>query len=279
MGNFFSNSLDQIRYKFSKQQFRILITGLDGAGKTTMVCKLRIGMETTIPTIGYHIEYVGYKNIPMISFDVGGSNETQINHSRQLLSNGYYKSDVSAIIWCVDSTDSERMAPTHNQHDNNKATSKEELHFILNHKELEKAKLLIFSTKMDLHNAMELEKVLEYLDIMSIKQDWFAIRSCMTTGDNIYEGLEWISYVLKHQNINKFYKLVPDWNQIECKSWFSKMKHGILLQNRKKTILLICGWMRNTSISYKLNVPNGLCKLVHLLYQDVQSAYDQYHYL
>merc|ERR1712124_203301 len=49
---------------FSKQEMRILMVGLDAAGKTTILYKLKLGeVVTTIPTIGFNVETVEYKNI------------------------------------------------------------------------------------------------------------------------------------------------------------------------------------------------------------------------
>ena len=43
---------------------RILMVGLDNAGKTTILYKLKIGeVVTTIPTIGFNVENVEYKNL------------------------------------------------------------------------------------------------------------------------------------------------------------------------------------------------------------------------
>jgi len=49
---------------FSKKDMRILMVGLDAAGKTTILYKLKLGeIVTTIPTIGFNVETVEYKNI------------------------------------------------------------------------------------------------------------------------------------------------------------------------------------------------------------------------
>ena len=58
---------------FSKTPMRILMVGLDAAGKTTILYKLKLGeIVTTIPTIGFNVETVDYKNISFTVWDVGG---------------------------------------------------------------------------------------------------------------------------------------------------------------------------------------------------------------
>ncbi|CAF96166.1 unnamed protein product [Tetraodon nigroviridis] len=52
---------------------RILMVGLDGAGKTTLLYKLKLSeVVTTIPTIGFNVETVEYKNVSFTVWDVGG---------------------------------------------------------------------------------------------------------------------------------------------------------------------------------------------------------------
>ncbi|KAF9597461.1 hypothetical protein IFM89_018907 [Coptis chinensis] len=57
---------------FAKKEMRILIVGFDVAGKTTILYKLKLGeIVTTIPTIGFNVETVEYKNINFTVWDVG----------------------------------------------------------------------------------------------------------------------------------------------------------------------------------------------------------------
>ena len=53
-----------------------LFAGLDAAGKTTILYKLKLGeIVTTIPTIGFNVETVEYKNISFTVWDVGGQDK------------------------------------------------------------------------------------------------------------------------------------------------------------------------------------------------------------
>lgn len=77
--------------------------GLDAAGKTTVLYKLKLGeIVTTIPTIGFNVETVEYKNISFTVWDVGG--QTKI---RRLWS--HYFQNTQGLIYVVDSNDRERM--------------------------------------------------------------------------------------------------------------------------------------------------------------------------
>jgi small GTP-binding protein len=55
------------------QESRILMLGLDASGKTTILFKLKLGdVVNTVPTIGFNMETVQYKNVEFGVWDVGG---------------------------------------------------------------------------------------------------------------------------------------------------------------------------------------------------------------
>ncbi len=68
MGNFFEKIFKGLQ---TKKPCRILMVGLDAAGKTTVLYKLKLGdVVQTIPTIGFNVETVQYKNISFTMWDV-----------------------------------------------------------------------------------------------------------------------------------------------------------------------------------------------------------------
>lgn len=57
---------------FGSKERRILILGLDGAGKTTILYRLQVSeVVTTIPTIGFNVETVQFKNLKFQVWDLG----------------------------------------------------------------------------------------------------------------------------------------------------------------------------------------------------------------
>jgi GTPase SAR1 family protein len=61
MGLFISKVFEAIVGSTEK---RILMLGLDAAGKTTILFKLKLGeVIQSVPTIGFNMETVDYKNI------------------------------------------------------------------------------------------------------------------------------------------------------------------------------------------------------------------------
>lgn len=85
------------------REMRILILGLDGAGKTTILYRLQVGeVVTTIPTIGFNVEQVTYKNLKFQVWDLGG--QTSIRPYWRC-----YYSNADAVIYVVDSVDRDRI--------------------------------------------------------------------------------------------------------------------------------------------------------------------------
>ncbi|KAK2893620.1 hypothetical protein Q8A73_016104 [Channa argus] len=126
MGNFAS----LFKGLFGKKEMRILMVGLDAAGKTTILYKLKLGeIVTTIPTIGFNVETVEFKNISFTVWDVGGQDKI-----RPLWR--HYFQNTQGLIFVVDSNDRERIGE-----------AKEELMRMLAEDELRDAVLLVFANK------------------------------------------------------------------------------------------------------------------------------------
>ncbi|KAI9800773.1 MAG: Arf GTPase arf1 [Piccolia ochrophora] len=184
MGFQISKVLDKL---WGKKEMRILMVGLDAAGKTTILYKLKLGeIVTTIPTIGFNVETVEYKNIQFTVWDVGGQDKI-----RPLWR--HYFQNTQGIIFVVDSNDRERIKPE----------ARDELQRMLNEDELRDAQLLVFANKQDLPNAMPAAEITDKLGLHSLRQrSWFIQSTCATSGDGLYEGLDWLSNALKMSGRN-----------------------------------------------------------------------------
>lgn len=150
MGLSFTKLLGRL---FSKKEMRILMVGLDAAGKTTILYKLKLGeIVTTIPTIGFNVETVEYKNISFTVWDVGGQDKI-----RPLWR--HYFQNTQGLIFVVDSNDRDRVGE-----------ARDELHRMLNEDELRDAVLLVFANKQDLPNAMNAAEITDKLGLHSLRQ-------------------------------------------------------------------------------------------------------------
>ena len=134
----------------SKKDMRILMVGLDAAGKTTILYKLKLGeVVTTIPTIGFNVETVEYKNISFTVWDVGGQDKIRP------LWRHYYQ-NTQGLIFVVDSNDRERVE-----------AAKDELHRMLSEAELSDSVVLVFANKQDLPNAFSAAELTDRLGLQS----------------------------------------------------------------------------------------------------------------
>jgi ADP-ribosylation factor protein 1 len=67
------------------------------------------------------------------------------------------------------------------------------LHQVCSSEELQDAKILVFANKQDLPNAMNAGELMDALKLNDLKQQWFLQPCCATTGEGLFEGIEWLS--------------------------------------------------------------------------------------
>ena len=134
---------------------------------------------TTIATIGFNVETVEYKNISFTVWDVGGQDK---NYFRPLWR--YYYPNTSCLIFVVDSNDRNRVD-----------AARDELHRMLEEDEMRDAMVLVYANKQDLPDAMSASELTERLGLHGLQRSrqWYIQACCGTTGDGLYEGLDWVS--------------------------------------------------------------------------------------
>jgi len=162
------------------EEKRLLMLGLDAAGKTTVLYKLKLGeVVTTIPTIGFNVETVEYRNLSFNVWDVGGQ------HQIRKLWRHYFQG-TNGLIYVVDSSDRERIEE-----------AREELEQMLLEEELRDAVLLVLANKQDLPNSMTTTEMAEKLGLSKLRhREWFIQGACATQGEGLYQGLDWLSRTL-----------------------------------------------------------------------------------
>ncbi|XP_072461184.1 E3 ubiquitin-protein ligase TRIM23 isoform X1 [Notamacropus eugenii] len=161
-----------------KMEIRVVTLGLDGAGKTTILFKLKQDeFMQPIPTIGFNVETVEYKNLKFTIWDVGGK------HKLRPLWKHYYL-NTQAVVFVIDSSHRDRINEAHS-----------ELAKLLTEKELRDALLLIFANKQDVAGALSVEEITELLSLHKLccGRSWY-IQGCdARSGMGLYEGLDWLS--------------------------------------------------------------------------------------
>ncbi|KAL6060497.1 Arf GTPase arf1 [Balamuthia mandrillaris] len=159
------------------EEVRVLMIGLDAAGKTTILYKMKLGeVVQTTPTIGFNVEMVEYKNLKFNVWDVGGQDKI-----RKLWR--FYYENARGIIFVVDSNDRDRIPQ-----------AEKELNLLLQEQELKDAVVLVFANKQDLPEAMSVSQVAERLGLNNLRgRKWHIQSSSATKGEGLYEGFDWLA--------------------------------------------------------------------------------------
>ncbi|KAJ0076752.1 hypothetical protein Patl1_35465 [Pistacia atlantica] len=192
---------------FAQCKIRILMVGLDASGKTTILYKLKLGeIVATVPTVGFNVETVEYKNISFSVWDVGGQSQCScgcVSLMKKTIKEGSVKSDnylvievsniitevfqfteqirplwrhyfqnTQGLIFVVDSKDRQRISEARN-----------ELHRILGD-----------PTSKIFRMPCPASEVADKLGLYSLGQRrWYIQSTSATSGQGLYEGLDWLS--------------------------------------------------------------------------------------
>lgn len=165
------------KMKRKEKEVRILILGLDNAGKTTLLKRLN-GEDTSgvSPTLGFNIKTLEHRGFRLNMWDVGGQK------SLRAYWRNYFES-TDALIWVVDSADRRRLADCY-----------DELRTLLCEEKLLGSSLLVLANKQDLPGALppdEIGKVLELSAIGSLH--WKLLGCSAITGVNgLLDGMDWL---------------------------------------------------------------------------------------
>ena len=180
MGNFILGSFFR---RFSPtQKVRLLMFGLDSAGKTTILYRM-VMKETinTIPTVGFNVDTFKYKNLEFNCWDVGGTEK-----AKKMLIRHYFE-QTQGLIYVVDSSDRERLEE-----------SREVLHNMLWEESMQDVPVLIYANKQDRQHAMTVTQISEKLGLQNLRgRKWQIQASVASQGVGLYEGMDWMA-----ENIN-----------------------------------------------------------------------------
>ncbi|XP_055896413.1 ADP-ribosylation factor-like protein 3 [Biomphalaria glabrata] len=158
-------------------ELRILLLGLDNAGKTTLLKVLASEDITHItPTQGFNIKSVQSKGFKLNVWDIGGQRKI-----RPYWKNYFENTDL--LIYVIDSADRKRFEETG-----------EELTELLEEEKLAGVPVLIFANKQDLLTSAKASEIAEGLNLNSIRDREWQIQACSAvSGEGIKEGVEWMT--------------------------------------------------------------------------------------
>ena len=161
-----------------EREVKLLMVGLDNAGKTTVVKKFNGEATDTIsPTLGFDIKTLEHRGYRLNVWDVGGQ-QTIRTYWRN------YFEVTDGIVWVVDSADKWRLEMCRN-----------ELHDLLKEEQLGGASLLVFANKQDLPGSLSTDDITDLLDLHAeqFQKRHYKIQGCSAqTGDGLLQGIDWI---------------------------------------------------------------------------------------
>ncbi|XP_050170147.1 ADP-ribosylation factor-like protein 2 isoform X2 [Myiozetetes cayanensis] len=146
-----------------ERELRLLVLGLDNAGKTTLLKRLN-GEDVggTSPTLGFNIKTLEHRGFQLHVWDVGGQS------SLRSYWRNYFES-TDGLVWVVDSSDRQHL------------------------QRLAGATLLVFANKQDLPGALPAGAIRQALDLDSIRSHRWRIQGCSAfTGRDLLPGLDWL---------------------------------------------------------------------------------------
>nr|XP_020451418.1 ADP-ribosylation factor-like protein 14 [Monopterus albus] len=171
----------------SKQpEARVLLLGLDNAGKSTLLYKMKHNASvSTVPTIGFNVEMFearkNKKNIALTMWDVGG--QTKMRE--------YWKSfhhGTAAVVFVVDSSDKERLDE-----------ARKELENTLRSGHLRGRSLILLANKQDVNGALTVTEIKDKFNLTKLcsTRDWFVQPCSAKTGVGVEEAFRRVVQMVK----------------------------------------------------------------------------------
>jgi len=168
-----------------KKKRKILILGLDDAGKTTTIYRLKQNtIVNTISTIGFNVEKIEYNSLTLIVWDLSGQRA-----KRPLWT--YYSADVDGIVFVVDSADEKRLTGTDG--------AKYELETFLSDIKAQDMPLLVLANKQDKKEAIASQEVEQRLKLSELNRTYKIFGCSAVSGEDtgIEKGISWLAEQLK----------------------------------------------------------------------------------
>ncbi|XP_036902606.1 ADP-ribosylation factor-like protein 14 [Sturnira hondurensis] len=157
------------------KQAQILLLGLDSAGKSTLLYKLKLAEDTvTLPTVGFNVEMIELdKSLSLTVWDVGGQKKMRTAW-------GCYCERTDGLVYVVDSADKQRLQD-----------SQREFELILKNEHIQNVPVVLLANKQDVPGALTAEDITRMFRMKQLccDRDWYVQPCCALTGDGLTQGL------------------------------------------------------------------------------------------
>ena len=173
------------QYLFKKNEYRCLIVGLDAAGKSTLLERMKaiydrperaLPPEKIAPTVGLNIGRLDVEGCKLLIWDLGGQRQLQAIWQK-------YYSQTHAIIFVVDGTDRDRFPE-----------ARQCLERVATDPALSDVPILLYVNKQDRPRCLTASEAVALLDLdlLVLKRPCRALALSAITGDGVTEGISWL---------------------------------------------------------------------------------------
>ncbi|XP_017686872.1 PREDICTED: ADP-ribosylation factor-like protein 14 [Lepidothrix coronata] len=172
-----------------EKQANIVMLGLDSAGKSTLLYKLRYkDTFLTTPTIGFNVDMIETgRDFTLTFWDVGGQEKM-----RQVWSN--FLEGTDGLLYVVDSSDKRRLEE-----------SRREFELILKNESIKNVPVVVLANKQDLPGALNAEEITRRFKMKKYCSDrtWYVQPCCAITGEGLEEALHRVTTFAKQYSRSK----------------------------------------------------------------------------
>ena len=176
------------KYFFRKREYFVVIIGLDNAGKTTLLERIKdlfirnyrgIPVEKITSTVGLNVGKVDIGSSQLILWDLGGQQDLQSLWDK-------YYAECHGVVYVIDSSDPDSLA-----------ISAQIFKSVIRHADLETAPLLVLANKQDRMDALPLtvvEAAFGSSEENVGNRDYRIQRVSALKGEGVREGIEWLTH-------------------------------------------------------------------------------------
>ncbi|CAO3636130.1 unnamed protein product [Cunninghamella echinulata] len=183
-------------YVMQKEEYNVLIIGLDNAGKTTLLERIKslfsgitgLSPDKIAPTVGLNIGRIEVNSSRIKFWDLGGQRDLQTIWER-------YYSECHAIVFVVDSTDSRRLEEC-----------KDTFETLITNDLVEGVPILMLANKQDVSNSLRVEDIKEVFNKIAVKlgaRDSRVLPVSALEGNGVREAIDWL---IKRLQRNKMHR-------------------------------------------------------------------------
>jgi len=185
------------KYLFQKDEYFVLILGLDNAGKTTYLEQTKtqfnskykgMNLNKITTTVGLNIGKIDIGNVRLNFWDLGGQEELQSLWDK-------YYAESHAVIYVVDTADQERIDESKEAFDN-----------MITNESLSGIPLLMLGNKQDLPDCLSIEDMkVKFKDSAHLigQRHCTVMGTSALKGDGVHEGIDWIVQCVQQNSMVK----------------------------------------------------------------------------